>query len=318
MKKWLLVLPAALAASLSYSLCGTPSAWASRAAKAGKSHHAAKHVSAKRPPTGRPARAGAARVTAPQGGGLPDLTPEEMQNVSNGIRRLNDSSDLSDLGNADAARGDWPKASAHYRQALDLWPDSANALYGMGKCADAAGDTAGAITYYRTVIYPRKPVSPGSPADDRYTTNNVVRLMEFVLLLDKGGQKQEALAAYHQAAQLLNYQDADTHGGKPYLKVLLPKFDGSPDALPYTSQHLQAMAHTAICIEQENFGGDADLWQAKEAVRLYPDSPITNFYLGEQLIRGQGKGAKEAYTKAATLGDDKVIAAAQERLKDLP
>lgn len=318
MKKWLLVLPAALAASLSCGLGGTPFAWANRAAKAGKPHHAAKHVTTKHFPAGRPARAGTARVTAPQGGGLPDLTPEQMQDVSDGIRRLNDSSDLSDLGDADAARGDWLKASAHYHQALDLWPDSADALYGLGKCADAAGDTAGALTYYRTVIYPRKPVLPGAPADDRYTTKNVVRLMEFVLLLDKGGQKQEALTAYHQAAHLLNYRGADTNGGKPYLKVLLPEFDGSPDALPYTSQHLQAMAHAAICIEQENFGGDADLWQAQEAVRLYPDSPVTNFYLGEELISGQKKGAKEAYTKAATLGDDTVIAAAQERLKNLP
>jgi len=241
-----------------------------------------------------------------------------MQNASDGMRNLSNSFDLATLRDADAARGDWPKASAHHRQALDLWPNSANALYGLEKCADAAGDTAGAITYYRTVIYPRKPVPPEAPTDDRYTTNNVVRLMEFVLLLDKGGQKQEALAAYHQAGHLLNYRDADTNGGKPYLKVLLPEFDGSPDALPYTSQHLQATAHAAICIEQENFGGDADLWQAKEAVRLYPDSPVTNFYLGEELLSAQKKGAKEAFTKAATLGDDKVIAAAQERLKDLP
>lgn len=66
-----------------------------------------------------------------------------------------------------------------------------------------------------------------------------------------------------------------------------------------------------------NFGGDGALPRAKEAVRVCPDSPITDFYLGEQLNRGQKKGAKEAYAKAAALGDDKVEEAAQQALKDL-
>ena len=78
------------------------------------------------------------------------------------------------------------------------------------------------------------------------------------------------------------------------------------------------MAHTAICIEQYNFDGDADLWQAREAVRLYPDSSVTNFYLGKQLDRMQKKGAKAAFEKAAALGNDQVGAAAQEAMKGLP
>ena len=139
--------------------------------------------------------------------------------------------------------------------------------------------------------------------------------MEFVLLLSKAGQKQEALAVYHRAAHLLNYQDADTNGGKPYLKVLLPKFDGSPSAIPYTPQRLQAMARVAISIEEGAFGSKDALPQVQEAVRLYPDSPITYFYLGKQLDLMQKKGAKEAYQKAAALGDDKIMAAAQEELK---
>ena len=95
-------------------------------------------------------------------------------------------------------------------------------------------------------------------------------------------------------------------------------YPASPDALPYTPQRLQAMARVAIAIERGSFGSKEAVTQAQEATRLYPESPVTNFYLGEQLNLKQKKGAKEAYTKAATLGDDKVIAVAQERLKDLP
>lgn len=60
--------------------------------------------------------------------------------------------------------------------------------------------------------------------------------MEFRLLLDKAGQEREAPAAYRQATRILNHRDADTCGGKPHLKVLLPRFDASPDALPYAPQ----------------------------------------------------------------------------------
>ena len=95
-------------------------------------------------------------------------------------------------------------------------------------------------------------------------------------------------------------------------------YPASPDALPYTPQRLQAMARVAIAIERGSFGSKEAVTQAQEATRLYPESPVTNFYLGEQLNLKQKKGAKEAYTKVATLGDDKVIAVAQERLKDLP
>jgi len=45
-----------------------------------------------------------------------------------------------------------------------------------------------------------------------------------------------------------SYRDAAANGGKPYLKVLLPEFDGSP----YTPQRLQAMAHVATAIEGDN------------------------------------------------------------------
>ena len=185
----------------------------------------------------------------------------------------------------------------------------------MGKAADAAGDIASAIRYYRKVIYTNDPNQHGTVVGDGFDTNDVIRLMEFVLLLNKDGQTPEALTVYRRAAHLLNYRDADTNGGKPYLKVLLPGFDADPNAVIYTPQRLQAMARVAISIEEGDSGSKDALPQSREAVRLYPDSPITYFYLGKQLGLMQKKEAKVAYQKAAALGDDQVVAAAQEELK---
>ena len=270
--------------------------------------HTAKHIAAapKHMVAAHPAPVGAG-----QGGGVPDRTPEEMQELSDRLNTLDNSIALSKQGDAAVKGGNWAQAQTYYQQALDVWPDNSTALYGLGKCADAAGDTASAISYYRTAT-----LSDNSPHTKWNTqTNDVTRLMEFVLLLSKAGQQQEALAVYNRAAHLLNYRDADTNEGKPHLKVLLPEFGVDPNAAVYTPQRLQAMARVAISIEEGDFGSKDALPQVKEAVRLYPDSPISYFYLGEQLKLMQKKGAKEAYAKAAALGDDKIVAAAQEELK---
>ena len=274
--------------------------------------HSAKHTAAAPKHT---ADAHPTPFGAGQGGGVPDRTPEEMQELSDRLNILDNSIAFSKQGDAAIKGGNWVQAQTYYQQALELWPDNSNALYGLGKCADAAGDTAGAISYYRKVIYTNDPHRYGTIPHDGYGTNDVTQMMEFVLLLSKAGQKPEALAVYHRAAHLLNYRDADTNGGKPHLKVLLPTFDAEPDAAVYTPPRLQAMAHVAISIEEGDFGSKDALTQAQEAVRLYPDSPVPYFYLGEQLKLRQKPGAKEAYAKAAALGDDKVGAAAGEELK---
>ena len=273
--------------------------------------HGAKHIAAPK----HIAAAHPAPVGAGQGGGVPDRTPEEMQELSDRLNTLDNSIALSKQGDVAIKGGNWAQAQTYYQQALEVWPDNSNALYGLGKCADAAGDTAGAIGYYRKVIYTNDPHRYGTVPHDGYGTNNVTQMMEFVLLLSKTGQQQEALAVYNRAAHLLNYRDADTNGGKPYLKVLLPEFGVDPNAAVYTPQRLQAMARVALSIEEGAFGSKDALPQAQEAVRLYPASPITYFYLGEQLKLRQKKGAKEAYEEAAALGDDRMGSAVQEELK---
>ncbi len=126
------------------------------------------------------------------------------------FRWLDKSVDLAKAGDEAAERGDRPQATTHYQQALDLWPDNSTALYGLGKAADVAGDTASAVRYYRTATF-----ADNSPHTQwNAQTNDVARLMEFALL-SKAGQKPEALTVYHRAAHLLNYQDADTNGASP-------------------------------------------------------------------------------------------------------
>ncbi len=312
---------AALAVSL---VGGAILAQAGPAPKTRKAHHAVKHVTAElharktankaqAPDKAQTQEQSAQSAPALPAGPAAAYAPPVVDQDS--FRRIDKSVDLAKAGDEAAGRGDWPQATTSYQQALDLWPDNSTALYGLGKAADAAGDTAKAIGYYRRVIYTNDPNRHGTVVGDGFDTNDVVRLMEFALLLSKAGQEPEALAVYRRAAHLLNYQDADTNGGKPYLKVLLPEFGTDPNAAAYTPQRLQAMARVAISIEKGAHGSKDALPQAQEAVRLYPASPITYFYLGEQLSLMQKKEAKAAYQKAAALGDDQVVAAAHEELK---
>ncbi len=302
------VMPQVFCVALALSLLGSVAVLAISPARTGKTHHAPKPA---------PAKMYSAngiltnRASSKAGAAATPLDPDEAQIFSQYAEVSSRSLDIAKAGDAAAKQGNWKAAGAYYQQALDLWPDNSDALYGLGKYADAAGDTASAVRYYRTATY-----ADNSPHTKWNTqTNDVARLMEFVLLLSKAGQEPEARAVYSRAAHLLNYRDADTNEGKPYLKVLLPEFDNSSNAIPYTPQRLQAMARVAIAIEAGAFGSKDALPQVQEAVRLYPDSPITYFYLGEQLKLRQKKEAKAAYQKAATLGDDQVGTAVQEELK---
>lgn len=111
---------------------------------------------------------------------------------------------------------------------------------------------------------------------------------------------------YNRAVPLLNYD----HGKqRASVSVLLPGI--GQDGLPYNSQLLQAMARLGAGISTSGFDGK----QIQEAARLAPDSPVTNFYLGEYLSVSRQEGAKEALEKAALLGDEQTKKEAQDCLK---
>lgn len=302
--------PQVLCVAFALSSLSSVTAFGLTPAKTSKTHHALKHASAK---TRSAKSVSPNKASGKAGAAATPLNPDEAQTFSDYAEVSSRSLALAKQGDAAAKGSNWAGAQTYYQQALDLWPDNSLALYGLGRCADAAGDTARAVSYYRMATY-----ADNSPHTKYNTqTNDVTRLMEFVLLLNRAGQEPEARAVYHRAAHLLNYRDADTNGGKPYLKILLPEFDNRPNAIPYTPQRLQAMVRVAISIEAGAFGGKDALPQVQEAVRLYPDSPITYFYLGEQLHLMQKKEAKAAYAKAAALGDEEIGAAAQEVMKVL-
>lgn len=181
----------------------------------------------------------------------------------------------------------------------------------LAEAYTAAGQFDKAVDTYRKVMYNQLGPGVGNNQGAK-----VEVLMQFALLLQRTNHIEEAVTAYRRGAYLLNYRDSENHEGKPYLKVMLPTF-GSGGDIPYTPQRLQALAHIAIAIETFSFGDKEALAHLREAVQLYPDAPVAHFYLGEQLHRMQNKEAKSAYAKAAALGDDQVVAAAQEALKNV-
>lgn len=231
--------------------------------------------------------------------------------------KIGPSAKVSEAGDAAAQKSDWETAKTDYQQALYLWPDNSLALYGLAKCAENDGDMAAAIGYYRTAIYSHDPKVYGTIPGDGYRTNDVGRMMEYVLLLSQAHQDAEAKKVYKRAAYVLNYQDSK-FTGKPFLKVLLPEFGTGPGQIAYTPLHLQAMAHVTLSLLSAGFDGKAAMPEIQKAVQLYPDSAVAYYYLGERLMAKSDKGAKAAYQKAAQLGADRVGAAVHERLKVLP
>ena len=160
MKTYIGLLPAVLAVTL---LGGAVAAQAAPAPKTRKVHRAVKPITAKL--HAQPKVVNKAQVpdkaqaqdhatqnapVLPVGPAVAYAPPVVDQDS---FRRLDKSVDLAKAGDADAERRDWPQAITHYQQALDLWPDNSTALYGLGKAADAAGDIASAVRYYRTATY---------------------------------------------------------------------------------------------------------------------------------------------------------------------
>lgn len=245
-------------------------------------------------------------------GGLPNLSPEAMRRVGAALTRMSSSVKFVKQGNIAADQGDWQAAKADYQQAQSLFPNYSEALYGLGQCADAEGDTAGAIRYYRRAIYSHDPNRYGTVPGDGYQTNDVERLMEYVLLLSKAGQNNEAVSVYRRAAGLLNYED-----GRQNLDVLLPNF--SPSGWAYTPKRLQAMAHIAIAYRKENFNDTLALSHLQQAVTLAPDSPLPYFYRARYWSHHrEDKDAKADYAKAAQIGDAQIAVAAKKATASLP
>ncbi len=164
--------------------------------------------------------------------------------------------------------------------------------------------------------------------------------MQFALLLNKTGRSNEAMSVYNRAASALDYQDSQSNGGKPHLKVLFPEIvtgDPLPNQVQYTPARLQALVDVALAFKQNGFWSYKEIKaHAQEAARLYPDSAAVQYYVGDALSgsyyavldspakdKAAARAAYEedkkavavAYQKAADLGDVATTAAAKEQLK---
>ncbi len=301
------VLVASVACSIpalhrNYKTAGSPNAVAK--------HAATEQPGAKQTVAERSAQHPPAEPLVPRrisAGASPFSRPEDQRAFLEYARVSTQSLNLAKQGDAAAEQGDWAGAQGYYRQALAVWPDDSLALYGMGRCADAAGDTASAIRYYRTATYAE--IAPHTPLNAQ--TNDAVRLMEFVLLLSKGGHEEEALRVYRRAAGLLNYVD-----GKQDLDVPLPDF--GPGGWAYTPQRMQAMAYVGLAVGPGSWDTKKALAELQKASNLAPDSPVPYFYKGRRLAGkpGRSREALAALHMAAQLGDEDTKAAVDKRLKD--
>ena len=225
-----------------------------------------------------------------------------------------DTSKLVRTGDEFAMHGAWQEARRNYQEVLTLEPTNDSAIYGLARCAGAVGDVKSEIGYFRRVIYAHDPSHHAIVSGESFQGGDPDKLMEYVVLLSQTGQDQEALFVYRRAADLLNYENE-----RPILKVLLPELVAErtlPAQVRYTPERLQALAKTAMAHEESGHGYTKEaLAHIREAVKLYPDSPVTNYYLGEELLGTDDRGAKAAYQKAAELGDDHTLAAAKERIE---
>ena len=241
----------------------------------------------------------------------------------------------------DLARGEALMKAKDLNGAVDVFQqmivsnsDDGLAYQRMAEAYAAAGKLPEASRAFHKFL-----VEGFAPGTNGGVGDNATEWAEYALVLVKTGQPAEAIRCYNHAASLLDFEDSENHGGKPYLKVLLPELavePTSPEQVRYTSERLQALANTALAYEEKGFGSNKEaIAHMQKAVKLYPDSAAVQYYLGETLTcryyvvldspvkdkkalwatyEDDKKAMAAAYKKAAELGDDATIAAVKERI----
>jgi tetratricopeptide (TPR) repeat protein len=200
-----------------------------------------------------------------------------------------------------------------YKAAIDISPADGLAYRRLAEAYTAIGKLEEASRAFHKFL-----VEGFGPGNGNGGVSDVAdEWAEYALVLVKTGQPAEAIQRYNHAASLLDFQDSKYNGGKPFLKVLLPELavePTSPAQVQYTPERLQALADTVLSHEERGFGSDKEaMAHMQEAVKLYPDSAVTYYYLGEA-FPSRTPEQKAAYQKAVELGDEATVAAAKERL----
>ena len=243
---------------------------------------------------------------------------------------------LADIAHGEALMkaGDMNGAIDAFQQMIASKPDDGLAYRRMAEAYAASGKLPEASqTFHKFLVEGFGPGTNGGVVDtaDEWT--------EYALVLVKTNQPVEAAQMYNHAAYLLDYEDSENHGGKPALKVLFPEIvlgNALPEQVPYTPEHLQALADSLLAYKQQGFWSYKEIKAyAQEAAKLYPDSAPVQYYLGQVLSGSRyavldspakdkaaaqaayeedKKGEVAAYQKAVELGDEATAAEAKKWL----
>jgi tetratricopeptide (TPR) repeat protein len=207
-------------------------------------------------------------------------------------------------GNTFLKAGNTQAALRSFELAMDYLPSDPLALQKIAETYATTGRTVEAAKTYHRLFYDAKWQSVGA---------NPTVYLGYAVILAKTGNPAEAMKFYQEGVRRVNHM-----GGKQNLKVLLPELVEErllSEQVRYTPERLQALADTALAHEELGFGSDKEaIAHMQEAVKLFPDSPVTHFYLGEALSRKDQARARAAYRKAAELGDARTRVVVNERL----
>jgi len=169
-----------------------------------------------------------------------------------------------------------------YEQALDLWPDNCDALFGLGDCKEKiTGDPKSAIPYYRKGLFDS---TTGDFDKHAYYPDQL--LLDSALLFERAGELSTAIKLYNRAAVSLNHdEERRAYGRKissskgeipnPYVPVLLPILTDKATALD-----LACHAYVGRGIYSHWHGLQTDQADFEAAVAI-KDTPVARFYLDQ-------------------------------------
>jgi tetratricopeptide (TPR) repeat protein len=167
-----------------------------------------------------------------------------------------------------------------YEQALDLWPDNPQALFGLGDCKEAiTGDPKAAIPYYRKGLF------DGTTSEfDASSYYSDQLLLTASLLFERGGEHAVAVKIYNRAAASVNRDlERKAYGWKLYSAKGEIPIPYEPTRLPIltdksTSLDLACYAHVGLGIDSTKHGLQIDRSEFETAMAI-ENTPVAKFYL---------------------------------------
>lgn len=217
--------------------------------------------------------------------------------------------EISRLGQAAVAALDasqYAEAESDARQSIAVGQDSGLAQEILASALNAQGKTREALQAYKVIadeggVFPRNQVP-------------------YALLLLKSGQWTQAVTAYNKTLPYLG--GADMIQANSHFSANLPQ----PQELAVAIHIAQGLTYIGDAGWGSRSRHEEAMGEFDQALRLAPDSPLTNYYYGygwqhldlkSRMRAANAPKAKVAFQKAAALGGADVKKAAGEELKDI-